>query len=343
MSTVGNTFMTLADLYKRQDPDKSIADIIEMMNEINPILSDAIAMECNDGMSHLTTVRTGLPTATWRMLYQGTQPQKSTTKQIRDSVGMAENWSEVDAKLVDLSANPGAFRLSEAVTFVEGLGQAMAKGMFYGNQDTDPEKFTGLAPRFNDLSAENGKQIVDAGAAKMVPKGVTPAAAVAADGNCTSIWMVVWGERSVHCLYPRGSRAGLQRDDKGMTTKELSDGSMYDVYREKFSWDIGMTVRDWRYVSRIANISVPRLQAGEVDIYKALRQAYYKLYQRRISNGRAAIYCNTDVMEALDAMVTDGNNVRLRYTEVEGVEVLTYRGIPIRETDAIMTTEALVS
>lgn len=324
---VGATYLTLADVFKRQDGDGDIADIIEMMNQINPILDDAIAVECNDGSTHLTTLRTGLPAATFRMLYQGTQPSKSTTKQVRDAVGMAENWSEVDSKLVDLSSNPAALRLSEAAAFVEGLSQTMATNVFYGNQSTDPEKFTGLAPRFNDLNAENGRQIVDAGGTGSIN---------------TSIWMVVWGNRTAHLLYPESSRAGLQREDKGKTTKELSDGSLYDVHREKFSWDIGMSVRDWRYVTRVANIDTDALAAGTVDLYKFLRQAYYKLYQRRIANGRAAIYCNTAVMEALDAEAQEHTNVRLRYTEVEGKEVLTYRSMPIRETDSLLNTEARV-
>ncbi len=324
---VGATYLTLADVFKRSDSKRDICDIIEMMNQINPILDDAIALECNDGSTHLTTMRTGIPAATFRMLYQGTQPQKSTTKQVRDAVGMAENWSEVDSKLVDLSNNPGALRLSEAAAFVEGLGQTMATNVFYGNQDTDPEKFTGLAPRFSSLAAENGKQIVDAGGT---------------GSKNTSIWMVVWGNRTCHLLYPQNSVAGLQRDDKGKTTKELPDGSLYDVHREKFSWDIGMALRDWRYVTRIANIDADELAAGTVDLYKFLRQAYYKLYQRRVANGRAAIYVNTAVMEALDAEATNNTNVRLRYIEVEGKEVLAYRSMPIRESDALLNTEERV-
>ena len=324
---VGATYLTLADVFKRSDTNRDIADIIEMMNQINPILDDAIALECNDGSTNLTTMRTGLPAATFRMLYQGTQPQKSTTKQVRDAVGMAENWSEVDSKLVDLNNNPGALRLSEAAAFVEGLGQTMATNIFYGNQSTDPEKFTGLSPRFNDLSAENGKQIVDAGGT---------------GSDNTSIWMCVWGNRTLHLLYPENSVGGLQRDDKGKTTKELPDGSLYDVHREKFSWDIGMALRDWRYVTRVANIDVNDLIAGTVDLYKFMREAYYSLYQRRIANGRPAIYCNTAIMEALDALAHENTNVRLRYTEVEGKEVLAYRSMPIRESDALLNTESRV-
>ena len=63
--------------------------------------------------------------------------------------------------------------------------------------------------------------------------------------------------------------------------------------------------------------------------------------------GRQAIYCNRDVLEALDVNATNGggsdNFVRLKSEELEGKEVLTYRGIPIRETDAIVNTEAQIT
>lgn len=328
MATTGNTYPSLIDLYKNQEGGEVTATIIEMLTEINPILSEMIVRECNQGASHLTTVRSGLPTATWRELYQGVQPSKATNKQVTDATGMLEAWSEIDAKLVDISGNPGQFRLNEAQAFLQAMSNEMASTLFYGSAANE---FTGLAPRFNSLSAENGKQIIDAGGT---------------GSDNTSIWMVVWGENTCHGLYPKGSMAGLGREDKGKTTKENADDGLYDVYREKFTWDMGLTVRDWRYVSRVANIDVSDMQAGSVDLYKFLRKAFYALYQRRVAGGQAAIYCNTDVMEALDALATNNgttdNFVRLKYTEIQGEEVLAYRGIPIRECDALLNTEARV-
>jgi hypothetical protein len=330
MATVGDTYLTLADLYKRQDEKGNVADIIELLAETNPILDDMIVVEANDGTTHLTTMRTGIPAGTFRRLYQAVQPTKSTTKQVRDATGMMENWSEIDAKLVDLSGNPAKLRLTEATAFLEGLNQTAAQRIFYGNTVTDPEEFLGLAPRFSSLSAENGRQIVDAGG-----RG----------NDNTSIWFVVWGENTVHGLYPKGSKGGIQRDDKGKQTKETAEG-VYDVYREKFQWDLGLSVRDWRYVSRIANIDVSDMLNGDVQLYNFMRKAFYRLKQRRVTGGRAAIYANTDVLETLDALATNAGStdsfVRLRPMEIEGKEVLTYRGIPIRETDALINTEARV-
>lgn len=332
MSTIGNTYLTLADVFKRTDADKQIAAVIELLAQDNPILQDMIVKECNDGTTHLTTVRTGIPEGTWRMLYQGVQPTKSTTAQVRDATGMIEAWSEIDEKLVRMTGDSAGLRLSEAQAFLEGLNQGVATSMFYGDQATSPAKFTGFAPRFNKIATSgSGAQIVDAGGT---------------GSDNTSIWFIVWGENTVHGLYPKGSKAGIDREDKGKQTKTNADGSILDVVRERFQWDIGLSVRDYRYVSRIANIDVSDVKAGNVKLYDFMRKAYYKLKQRRVMGGRAAIYLNTDMLEALDALATNGgttdNFVRLTRKEIEGEEVLTYRGIPLRESDALLNTEARV-
>ena len=332
MAILGNTYLGLADAMRRKDPDSKIAVVIEMLAELNPILTDMSTMPCNDGTSNLTTVRTGLPGATWRILYQGVQPSKSTTAQVRDTVGMLETWSEVDAKLVDLDSDPAGLRLSEATAFLETLNQEMATTLFYGNQALESEKFTGLAPRFSDTTAASGSQIVNAGGT---------------GSTNTSIWFLVWGARTVSALYPKGSSGGLQRDDKGMQTKTLADGSVYDVYREKFTWDVGLSVRDWRYISRVANVDVSTLTynvSTGADLLADMTTAYYRLRQRRVNGGKPAIYCNTTIKEYLHMQAIRGNNanVALRLSEVQGEEVLSFLGIPIRESDALLNTEATV-
>jgi len=333
MATIGNTYVGLIDQLKQTGPDGVVtADIIEMLSETNPILSDATTIECNDGTSNLTTVRTGLPDGTWRELYGYVQPSKSTTKQVKDTTGMLEAWSKVDSKMVALAGAGGnQLRLNEAAAFLAGMGNQVASTMFYGNEAGNPAEFTGLAPRFNDLGAENGGQIIDAGGTGAIN---------------TSIWMVVWGANTVHAIYPKGSRAGIMRKDLGEVVENDGSNGSRLMMTEQFTWDIGLTVRDWRYVSRVANIDTTAMAAGSVDLYKFLRKAYYALEQRKTPGGRAAIYVNSDTMEALDALATNAgttdNFVRLTPSEIEGEQIMTYRGIPIREVDAILNTEARV-
>lgn len=332
MAILGSKFVDLIDVYKSQNPDGTVADVIEMLTEMNPVLDDALAMECNSGTKHLHTVRTGLPTVTWGKLYQGIPQGKSTKAQVEDTTGFVEGLSSVDKRLLAISGNPGAIRLSEAQAYLEAMNQEAATRMFYGNSASDPEQFMGLTPRFNDTSAPNGGQIIKAGGT---------------GSDNTSIWFVTWGDNQCHLLYPKGTQAGVKREDKGEQRVTDSDGNPYYVEEEMFSWHLGLAVKDWRYVSRICNIDVSDMAAGSVALYDFMRKAYYKLQNRRVAGGNVAIYCNRDVLEALDALGTNAGAsdsfIRLKPMEIQGKEVMTYRGIPIREIDALINTEELVS
>lgn len=331
MATIGSSFVDLIDIYKRQDKEGKYIPIIEILNEMNPILQDAIAVECNSGTTHLHTVRTGLPDVSWGRLYKGIANGKGRTAQVEDTTGFVEGLSTIDKRLLDLSNNEGAVRLGEAMAYLEAMNQEVASKMFYGNTASDPEEFMGLAPRFSDKSAANGGQIIDAGG-------------TGADN--TSIWFVSWGDNQCQLLYPKGSKAGVQREDMGDQRLTDENGNAYYGKEEKFTWHVGLAVKDWRYVSRIANIDVSDMAAGNVALYDFMRKAYWQLQGRRVPGGKMAIYCNRDVMEALDALSTNAGAsdsfVRLTPKEIEGKEVLTYRGIPIRETDALINTEAQV-
>ena len=331
MATLGNTFVDLIDIYKQQDGRGEFVSIIEMLMEMNPILDDALAVECNKGTTHLHTVRSGLPDVTWGKLYKGIPNSKGRTAQVEDTTGFVEGLSSVDKRLLDLSTNEGAVRLSEAQAYLEAMNNEVGSKIFYGNSASDPEEFMGLSPRFNSLAAPNGNQIIDAGGT--------------GDDN-TSIWLVTWGDNQTNLLYPKGTQAGIQRDDKGEQRVTDGSGNAYYVMEEMFTWHIGLAVKDWRYVSRVANIDVSLMAAGSVKLYDFLRKAYYQLQNRRVAGGKICMYCNRDVMEALDALATNAGAtdsfVRLKTVEIEGKEIMTYRGIPIRETDALLNTEARV-
>lgn len=332
MATLGASFVDLIDIYKQQDGRGQFVPIIEMLMEMNPILEDAIAVECNKGTTHLHTVRSGLPSVTWGKLYQGVPNSKGRQTQVEDTTGFVEALSTIDKRLLDLSTNEGAVRLNEAMAFLEAMNQEVASKMFYADTASDPEEFMGLAPRFNDLSASNGNQIIDAGGT---------------GSDNTSIWFVTWGDNQCNLLYPKGTSAGVDREDKGEQRVTDGSGNAYYAMEEMFTWHIGLAVKDWRYVSRIANVDVSDMQAGSVALYDFMRKAYYQLQNRRVAGGKIAIYCNRDVMESLDALATNAgasdNFARLKPAEVEGKEVMTYRGIPIRETDALLNTEARVT
>jgi hypothetical protein len=322
---------TLLDLAKASDPSGKIAIIVEILNETNEILDDMVWVEGNLPTGHKTTIRSGLPTPTWRKLYGGVQPSKSNNVQITDNTGMLEAYAEIDKALADLNNNEAAFRLSEDRGHIEGMSQEIADTLFFGNEATEPEAFTGFASRFNDLAAENADNIIDAGG-------------TGSDNG--SIWLVVWGERTCHGIIPQGSTAGLQMTDKGQVTVENVDGSngRAEMYRTHYRWDAGLTVRDWRYVVRIANIDKSLLvkdAATGADLPDLMFQALRLV--PNLSAGRPAFYASRDMITMLDRQTANLTKQSTLTTEMVGGKLVErFKGIPVRRVDVLAADEARV-
>ena len=320
---------TLADVASRMDDKGNISDIIEMLTETNEILEDATWLEANGFTEHKTTVRSGLPQGTWRMLNYGVQPEKSTTVTIKDSMGMLESYALTDKALADLNGNSAAWRLSEEHAFVEGMNQNLANTLFYGDTSATPQRFTGLAPRFNSKAAENGQNIIDAGGT---------------GNDLTSIWLCVWGPNTLHGIYPKGSKAGLVIRDLGEDPVKDADGGEYQAYRTHYKWDAGLTLRDWRYVVRIANINWQQLthdaQSG-ADLIDLMTQAIELLPNANM--GRAVFYVNRKVRSFLRRQITSkiaGSTLTME--QVAGKHVVSFDGIPVKRSDALLLSEAQV-
>ncbi|EOC1317153.1 hypothetical protein ACI09J_001775 [Cronobacter turicensis] len=328
MTVKGINAATLADVAKRLDPGGKIDKIVELLAQTNPILQDMMWVEGNLPTGHKTTVRSGLPSATWRQLNYGVQPSKSTTVQVTDSCGMLEAYAEVDKKLADLNGNTAEFRLSEDRAFIEAMNQQMAETVFYGNTNLNPERFMGLAPRYSDKGAANGKNIVDAGGQQT---------------DNASIWLLCWGDNTLHGIYPKGSKAGLNHDDKGQVTLEDANGGKYEGYRTHYQWDAGLTLRDWRYAVRIANLDVSDLAGGSASAANIVRHLIKAVHRvPNLQMGRCAIYMNRDIAEYLDVQAVEKPSLGIKVKETEGVYWRDFRGIPIRECDALLNTEARV-
>ena len=328
MSTLAVTNPTLLDVTKRLDPKGQIDTIAEMLAQTNEILLDMTFVEGNLPTGHRTTIRTGLPSATWRKLNYGVQPSKSTTVQITDNCGMLEAYSEIDKSLADLNGNSVAFRLSEDRAFIEAMNQKMASTLIYGNEGTEPEAFTGLAPRFNDQTAENACNILTSAA---TPDGT----------DNTSLWLVVWGPNTVHGIYPKGSKAGLSVQDLGENTLIDAAGGKYQGYRTHYKWDCGLVVRDWRYVVRI-NYDLEDIVAGGAT-GPVLADLMGKAIRRipSLSMGRPVFYANRDSLDAIDLQANNKSTLAFNTVEdAQGKIVTKFRGIPIRRCDAILSTEA---
>jgi hypothetical protein len=347
VQTIGNIALTYADWAKRMEDGYRVAMIIELLSQTNEILDDILVVEGNLPTGHKTTVRTGLPQATWRLLNQGVPNAKSTTAQIVDTCGNLETYSVIDKDIADLNGNTAEFRLSEVRAFLEGMSQQVASTLIYGNQSVNPERFTGFAPRYsttNTANAQTANNVLDAGGT---------------GGTNTSIWVVTWGSDTWHGTFPKGKITGLQHRDMGEWPVQDSSGNTYQAYRDHFKWEIGLVGRDWRYCVRIANIDVSALTGvSAANLINLIVRGLYKLPTAPVSAtaiqtsdtpevradmGRTVIYCNRVIRTYLDLQAMNKTNVLLRLEEFDGKVITTFRGIPVRTVDAILNNETKVS
>lgn len=334
MATKGNTFPTLKDYYSQLDGKGNITStIIDLFVQCNPMLEDAVTVECNDGTNHKTTVRNGLPEVEFRKFYQGVPSSKGDYTPVTDSTAMLESFSKVDKKLAELNDNTSQFRLNEADAHIQAMNNTVQENIIYGNKGKNAAAFDGLATRYNKTSNAKdtiGRQVIDAG-------GIGT--------SNTSIWFVGWGEKGVHLLYPKGSKAGLQHEDLKEEPAYDSNGNEYRVLKDHFSWDLGMCLRNYKTCARIANIDVSKLGTSDaVDLLEKMVIAYHRVKKHaKLAGAKLVIYVNETIETYLHLQAMEKKNVRLTLDEVAGEPVLKFLGIPIKCCDAILDTEDKVA
>jgi len=335
MAVLSTGALTLADWAKRLDPDGKVPVVAELLSQSNEILEDAVFMEGNLPTGHRVTIRTGLPAVYWRSLNQGVPSSKSTTAQVDEAVGMLEAYSRVDKDLAELNGNTSQFRLSEDSAFLEAMNQAQAQTLFYGNPASDPRQYLGLATRYGAISGANNAQ------------NILNAVGTAGATN-TSVWLVVWGDNTVFCPFPKGSKAGLIHEDTGQLTVYDNSGNPYQAFQTHYQWKNGLVVKDWRYVVRIANISVTNLvaNASPADLISLMSRALDRI--PNLANGRACFYMNRTVYSFLRLQALNKSNYALAVEK--GLNQfgtpsnwLSFEGVPLRRVDQILTTETQIS
>ncbi len=333
-----DNYPTLMDVARRSG-NASATEIVEVLNKTNQALDDIPWIECNGGVVHKTTTRTSIPTPVWRMLNGGVPVAKSTTKQMTVGCGMLEVYAEVDVDQVNLAgagiiddakANAAVSKAikAENEAFIEGFGQEISRVMFYGDP-SKPQEPLGLCHWYGSLSSTN------------VISGATGSDS---GDDKTSIWLIAWDKQAIHGIYPQGSVGGLHEKFLGEQTVKDAAGNQFQAYRTHYKWDAGFCVRDNRCAARIANIDISTLGGGSAaDLVDLMVKALYKLPRFARSQYRKAFYMRPELAEILDKQARKTSNLMLNYGDVFGKEILTFRGIPVREQDSILDNEPTVS
>lgn len=333
--------VTLLDVAKSRDPDGKTAKVVEVLSRMNPLVEVLPFVEANGQQTHVTTIRTGaLPKAIWRKYNQGVPPGKSARVQITETMGMLEARAEVDERLVKLNADPAAFRLSESIAFMEGINQQAEDAFFYGSIEGGIP-FTGIAPRYNSLSGDTKDYIIDC-------SGSTPTA-----GKQTSIYVMVLGEQTVHGIYPKGSKAGLEHTDLGIGDAFDDQKNRYRAYMDLWRWDLGLVVRDHRAIVRIANIEAADLltaglgsstQAANAttNILRAIIEAKNRIPRVVRAQGRLVAFMNQRCKTAFELIGLEKSVNAAKLLEGQKQAVNGWDGVEFIVSDAIVNTEAVV-
>lgn len=328
MATIASTLPTLADLARNMAPDQSEAKVIEILSQNNVAFEDMPFVEGNLPTGHEVTLRTALPSPTWRRINEGVASTKSTENQFVESAGMLDAVSKIDVKLVERLGG-AAYRASQDRAHIAGIANAAETAIFYSSTKTDPEKIMGFAPRLDSTTGLWGGQIVDS--------------QIAAGGSDqSSVFMVGWGEDKVFGFYPKGTKAGITADDRGIETVLDANSNSYRAYVKYFSFEFGICVADARYLVRLANVDTSAIaETGALfvqDMMKMVGQFH------RTDNCNPVIYMNRKLHTYLMLQTLNGTlNGQASWDNVGGKKILHFQGIPIRLSDAIVNTEAIVT
>ncbi len=333
MATLAQQLPTLLDKVKRMAPNGAIDNIVEQLTRRNPVLQDMVWNEGNLPTGHLFTSRTGLPAVSWRRLNEGVSPGKSLTDQITETCGLLEATSAVDCEQARLNGNEAAFRASEDNAFLQALNNEVSTGIFYHSTKTAPEKFGGLTPRFDAASGVSS-----------LPQSsqIIKCAATSSGSDQTSIWLVCWGPDTVFGIYPKGTVGGIETEDMGKQLWDDGTGKKFRAWVTYWTWRVGLCVKDWRYVVRICNIDTSALVANSTEIIEAMIKATHQVQD--FTMGRPVFYVNRTVGTYLHLQARNAvTNSTLTIENIGGQPVTKFLGIPVRETDALLNTEAIVA
>ena len=343
MATIASGVPTLLDVLNEVAPDGSQFDTAEVLTQANPILEDMTWMAGNLLTGHKDSVRTVLPTPTFRALNEGVPSTKGATRQIEEGCGMLEDFSECDRELALLSGNVPAYRLKEAKPHQIGFAHKMATTLFYGNANQNPKEFTGLSARYftGDPTISNtAEYVLDAGGS---------------GSGLRSVWLIGWSHDTITGIYPKNTIGGLHHEDATNAAGSGGDGvpaatvlidaagNKYMGFRDHWTWRCGLFVKDYRFAVRIANIDLDTITkdaTAGADLQDLFVQALEIIENQNGVN--LCFYAPREITSYLRRQILSDKNAYLTWDEAGGKKVMRFSEAAVTRTDALNVEETAV-
>lgn len=303
--------------------DKATQKVVELQSKTDALWSVLPFKACNDGTKETVIIRKALPEIAWRMINKGVKPTKSATAQASYSCGGVEAYADVDERAMKLNKNSNTWRLSENYAHQEAMSQKMATTFFYGDEKVNPAGFTGLSAFYYSKQQDKvySDQIIDCGGT---------------GNNLTSLWIMTFADDTLYGIHPETIPAGYQYKDLGEVELKDEEGGILYGYRSKYNWDMGLALRDPRYVVRMANIDVAQIDNS--SFIRKMIEGYNQIHN--VDHGRTVIMCNRQVQTYLSILASEKANVNLRIDEFGGKKIEHFWTSPILRCDSILNTES---
>ena len=332
MTTLGSSYLKIADIVRRSKPDGSLAIITESQNQINGLAERMPWREGDLPAGTYATDRVALPSFDTINPNGTVALGKSVTSQVLEPIEHIGKMSEVEDLVATYGASPvAAKRADEAMTFYEGGKQTVSDRLLNGNGTTTAGQINGILTRYASSTATNGRNVILGGA-------------LGGQTDCMTIVMMKMGENNAYCFYPQGSKAGLQSQDYGRGISEPSSTTRKIVWREYFRWSFGLAVPDWTSIACIRNIDKSLSVTGAgTDLYEKMTIGWHCL--SRNGSGVPLILMNTTTRAILDIQARNavGAGGQLSYKEVDGKVIEHFRDMPIMLEDKLSEAETAIS
>lgn len=325
-----NSQWTLIERAKRSVDGKTILPILDVMDKrgVTDFLMDVPYFPANMGLQHRIVRTVSRPASTRRNFYQGVGSTITTTQVINEPVVLFEQRSQIDEDVLDTVENPQEARRQEDEGHIARLLEDFVNAIFNDAKSTGSEYIDGLKTRLGTLSYPGHTT-------SSLPYCYTGGGSA----TLTSAYVVEWGPRACHAIYPSGSAAqggqfGISARDKGKEKVADSDtaANSYYCYVSQFKKWVGLACWDDRKVVRYANLE----PTGSTTIFDedVLIQI---LNHGRFNVGATRIYVNPYTKSQIDILAKDKYS-GWALADVFGKPTPAFWGVPIRVLDDTILT-----
>lgn len=251
---------TLLDLAKQRGNDVQVG-LIEESIQVNPEWRVLPGREIS-GTAYKTLVRTGFPTAQFRLPNEGVPRSKSTFENRTVECYLADSQVAADKAIAD-AWEPGgvaAYQMIEAQGIFESIMRLIGKQVYYGNSAAAVQAGLGHSKGFPGFIDAYDPVTMEVDATGTTAK--------------TSVWGVRVGLKDVHLIGGGNNSLSLTMPEWRVQTAYDSNNNAFTAYMNSVMGWIGMQVGSIYSLVRIKNIGTDEGK-GMTDGLAALADEKY--------------------------------------------------------------------